>query len=309
VARYLLQQWTAETIAIEDRSSAGGHGVELWSTPSSSGRLLELAPDDVVFVAAVTDGRALPICRLVVARVATYEELVAEGHDPYHLPFHALARTPLPRMNLRRLADEDLSLSLRKEDGETLARRRRNPRQLDGQSFRTPQWIDTLSASRLSDFFDELWTAEDDTGLNDPGRVSRGRAPRLSDAERKAVERRAMDVVEEHYRELGYDLEDVSSSGAWDFTASHADGDVVHIEVKGTTGRGDAVTVTAGERRHAEEFAHPALAIVTGIRLVRGGKPSARDGVLAIHLDPWSTKDGSWTATVWRYEPPDQERR
>jgi hypothetical protein len=304
MARYLLQQWTADTIALEERSDVSGHGVELWAAPSSSGRLLELEPDDVVFVAAVTNGRVLPICRVVVDRVATYDELVAEGHDPYDLPFQALARTPLPRMNLRRLGDDDLSLSLRKEDGETLARRRRDPRQLDGQSFRTPQWIDAQSASLLSGFLDDLWTAEDDTGLNDPGRISRGLAPRLSPAEREAVERRAMDVVEEHYRGLGYDVDDVSASGAWDFTASHPDGDVVHIEVKGTTGRGDAVTVTAGERRHAEEFGHPALAIVTRICLARGGKPAAQGGVLAFHLDPWSTEDGSWTATVWRYEPP-----
>jgi hypothetical protein len=78
----------------------------------------------------------------------------------------------------------------------------------------------------------------------------------------------------------------------------------VHIEVKGTIGRGQAVTVAAGEKRHAEDIPHAALAIVTGIVLKKGGPATASGGALTIHLDPWSVFDGVWAPTVYRYEPP-----
>jgi hypothetical protein len=60
--------------------------------------------------------------------------------------------------------------------------------------------------------------------------------------------------------------------------------------------------VTACERRHAEAFAHPVLAIVTGIAL-RGRPVRGDDGGLSIHLCPWSAADGRWLATVLGYEP------
>lgn len=236
--------------------------------------------------------------------MATRDDLEAEGHAAYPLPFQALGRPPLPRMNLRAVASEQLSLALTKESGEPLARRKANTRQVDGQAFRTPHWIAAESARSLRMFLDALWEAEDYEGIDGPVRVSRGLAPTFSAAERKAIERRAMHVVCADYRRSGYDVVDVSDHAPWDLAATHASGHVAHIEVKGTTGSGRAVTVTAGERRHATEFAHPALAIVTGIALVRGRKPAASGGKLSTHLTPWSVDDGAWSATVYRYEPP-----
>lgn len=304
MTRYLLQQWTAETIAYNDSLSDSGHGVELWATPSSNRRLLELAPDDVVFVAGVVDGRLLPVCRLVVDRTATFDDLVSEGHDPYELPYQALAKPPLPRMNLREVADERLSLAISKVTGEPLARRRGNARQLDGQGFRYAQWIDERSAEAITAFLEDVWETEDEGGVSDPARVSRGLAPRLSTDERRAIEYRAMQVVEKHYADRGYKLDDVSATAPWDLTATHPREGEVHIEVKGTTGSGRAVTVTAGERRHALEFARSALVIVAAISLNKGTKPTADGGTRTVHLDPWDPEMGSWAPTVYRYEPP-----
>jgi hypothetical protein len=106
------------------------------------------------------------------------------------------------------------------------------------------------------------------------------------------------------YRSRGYEVEDVSRHAPWDLTATHPSGHVAHIEVKGTTGLGQAVSVTAGERRHAAEFAHPVLAIVTGIALEKGRTPRATGGSLAVHLSPWSIAEGMWSAMVFRYEAP-----
>jgi len=41
--RYLLQQWTKDTLRCQDREESS-HGVELWATPSSRERLLD-GPD------------------------------------------------------------------------------------------------------------------------------------------------------------------------------------------------------------------------------------------------------------------------
>lgn len=306
--RYLLQQWTADTMREEDEQH-GSHGTELWATPSSNERLLDLVEDDVVVIAGVVGGRVLPICGLTVKRTATREDLLGEGfgHDMYDLPYFALGKFST-RMNLRIAADQHTSLAVRKADGSPLARRAQNPQSIAGQAFRTPQWIDATSAKRLLKLLDGVWQREDDEGLDDPGRVARGLAPRMTAAERKAVELRAMNVVVGLYRREGYDLQDVSATQPWDLTATHPERRTVHVEVKGTSGAGDGVIVTGGERRHAEQAggygAVPALVIVSGIKLERGSSPSADGGTVTVRHEPWDVdSDGTWTATVWRYEP------
>lgn len=305
--RYLLQQWAGDTIAAEDRDY-GSHGSELWATPSSSARLLEVVENDVVIIAGVVDGRLLPISGLTVGRTVSRDQLVAEGYDPYDLPYFAVGKPPSPRMNLRHLADRRLSLAIRKAEGTLLARRKVDPDALDGQGFRYPQWLDEDSARRLLRFLDELWEREDDEGLDDPARISRGLAPRMTPSERGAIELHAMELAARLYRREGFEITDVSASEPWDLTATHLDGRELHIEVKGTTGEGDVVIVTAGERRHAEQAAglgaRPVLVVVSGIRLKRGSQPKADGGKVTVRHDPWDVDvHGAWAATVYRYEP------
>jgi len=310
MSRYLLQQWTRDTIAVEDREY-GSHGSELWATPSSSPRLLEVDEDDVVIIAGVINGRLLPISGLTVGRTTSREQLVAEGHDPdelYDLPYFAVGKEPSPRMNLRRVADQRLGLAILKADGEPLARRKGDPGALYGQGFRYPQWLDGDSGRRLLAFLDEHWQQEDDEGLDDPVRILRGQAPRMTSSERRAVELRAMEVAAQLYRDRGYELVDVSASEPWDFTATGPDGRELHVEVKGTTGTGEAVLVTAGERRHAEQAAglgaRPVLVVVSGIRLQQGRRPEASGGKITVRHDPWDVNvQGAWAPTVYRYEP------
>lgn len=92
-------------------------------------------------------------------------------------------------MNLRHIADRRLSLAIRKADGTPLARRKVDPdNALDGQGFRYPQWLDDDSAKPLLAFLDGLWDREDDEGLDDPVRIARGQAPRMTSSERRVVE-------------------------------------------------------------------------------------------------------------------------
>ena len=206
-------------------------------------------------------------------------------------------------MNLRVVADARLSLAIRKNDGSPLARTKNDPRKLHGEAFRVPQWIDERSARRLTDFAAQVWADALASGLDDPVRVARGLAPMLSAADRRVIERRAMEVVHHHYASRGYACEDVSANNPYDLRATRGESDEVHVEVKGTTGDGRAVTVTAGERKHAREFARAALAIVSRIVLTRGRSPNATGGTLRL-LDPWSRASGRYTPTVYRYEPP-----
>ena len=231
--RYLLHQWTGDTIRAEDREY-GSHGSELWATPSSSSRLLEVVENDVVIIAGVVDGRLLPIAGLRVRRTVSRDQLVAEGRDPYDLPYFAEGKPPSPRMNLRHPADRGLSLAIRKEDGTLLARRKVDSEALDGQGFRYPQWLNEDSAKCLLVFLDELWRREDDEGLDDPVRISRGLAPRMTSSERRVIELHAMEIVARVYRREGFEIADVSASEPWDLTATHLVVSVGVIAIDGT---------------------------------------------------------------------------
>lgn len=70
MARFLLQQWTSDTI--REEAEYGGHGLVLCATPSTSRRLMELVSCDEVYVAGVVSGRVLPICRLASCRARGY---------------------------------------------------------------------------------------------------------------------------------------------------------------------------------------------------------------------------------------------
>ena len=212
--RYLLAQWTGDTLAAE--LQRGSHGEEPYAVPSSHQRLLELAEDDTLLVAAVIQGRLHPVCYLVVDSIAELSDLRAVGEDlPYPLRYQALAKPPYPRMNLLHRADAKLSLSVRKEGGKSLARRASNARALDGQGFRLPQWLEAKSAQSIIRFLDDIWDPGNKTGIHDPELISRGLAPHLTTAERQAIEDRAMLVVVDHYSARGYAVEDVHTRAPW----------------------------------------------------------------------------------------------
>jgi len=137
------------TVRNEERH--GNQGLDLDVFPASERRFGGLEAGDVVLVAAVSDGQLLSICRFVVDRVverATARLMFGGAYED--MPYHALAKSPSPRMNLRSLADRRLSLAFRESDGRPLARQRSGATRLSGQGFRTPQWIDEASAGRVT---------------------------------------------------------------------------------------------------------------------------------------------------------------
>jgi ribosomal protein S27AE len=134
----------------------------------------------------------------------------------------------------------------------------------------------------------------------------RGQGFGLSAVQRRAVEMRAMVVVDELYSSEGWSMEDTSSGNPYDFLATRGN-ERRFIEVKGTTGPGEAIVLTKGEVDHAMEHREQmALVVVTGIVLQRAGEAwRAESGRIARHVHPWSPEPERLIPTDFRYAFPD----
>lgn len=296
MTRYLLQQWTIPTI--EEERRLGGHGQKLPRAASNFDRFNDLRPGDVVYPAAVRDGRILPISRVVVGRVTTLDELISAGEDPWPSQWQVIARQPLPRTNYEELATNELGRAIRREDGQTLARRGNG---ISSQAFRHPLWITAASAALLDDFLERVWKQETEEGLEDPERLLQGQGPRLSHADRKAIEDHAMASAREYYERQGWSVDDTSRGHPYDLEIVRA-GARRRVEVKGTVGPGASVLITRGEFQNAQFFPTE-LYILHGVRLhTEGNVPRASGGTKCIVTDWRPTEDNS-EPTVYRHFP------
>ena len=125
----------------------------------------------------------------------------------------------------------------------------------------------------------------------------------LSQAERRAVELRAMQVARALYEGAGWDVIDKSSSQPFDLLATKGDSKRF-IEVKGTTGEGLSIVLTHGEVNHVRSNGmNSALVIVSAIVLENSnGNWKAHGGTVTTHEDPWALVEANLSATQYRYE-------
>jgi hypothetical protein len=125
----------------------------------------------------------------------------------------------------------------------------------------------------------------------------------LSQAERKAVELRAMHLAQNLYKSQGWTVVDKSSSHPFDLLATR-DQERRYVEVKGTTGVGRSVVLTQGEVEHVRNNKREsALVIVSGIVLAEhNGDWAASGGEVSTHEDPWTINEAGLKATQYRYE-------
>jgi len=122
-------------------------------------------------------------------------------------------------------------------------------------------------------------------------RFGQGRG--LTQPERRAVEVRAMQLAEAHYRRAWNEVHDVSTRESYDLLCLRG-GAELRVEVKGTTGDGSSVILTKNEVRHArEQHPHIALFVVHGIALERRGTdtPVATGGKVRV-FEPWNLDAG-----------------
>jgi hypothetical protein len=138
----------------------------------------------------------------------------------------------------------------------------------------------------------------------------RGGTGMLRDAVmRRAIERHAVDIACRYFRAQKWDVADVGDAESYDLRCVRAD-EELHVEVKGTTTRGDAVILTRNEVQHAREFPHVALFIVTGIELTSDdeGKPGTRGGREHV-VSGWSPDEADLSPLTYHYDTSKFTRR
>lgn len=132
----------------------------------------------------------------------------------------------------------------------------------------------------------------------------RSRPPGMTARERRAIELSAMALVKEHYEALGWEIDDVSMSESFDFLAKR--GEVtLHVEVKGTTGRGDEVVLTRNEvALHKSKYPDNALAVVSGIVLTGSDGSRKASGGRLVVWSPWLVDDDRLSPLAFAYRVP-----
>ena len=125
----------------------------------------------------------------------------------------------------------------------------------------------------------------------------------MSDVARKlAVEKYAVALATKHYEDAGWTVEDVGSWASYDLRCRRVS-EELHVEVKGTTGAGATVNLTANEVLHAETFPNTALFVVTNIAVTAGPDPEASGGEPGV-FDPWLLNRDSLRPRVYEYVVP-----
>lgn len=128
------------------------------------------------------------------------------------------------------------------------------------------------------------------------GRKPSARQGRQMDAAlRRQVELAAEDVAEGHFVSEGWSVERVGNLKLGYDLRCTRQGEELHVEVKGTTGRGQEVILTPNEVDHCRSYPMSALAVVSGISVGPDGEVDSR-GVLKL-LDPWQVDDARLVPT------------
>jgi hypothetical protein len=137
--------------------------------------------------------------------------------------------------------------------------------------------------------------------IADPQRKRKG--PRLTGAERRVIEQRAVVVTREHFESalMGYTTKDVGDKESFDILAIKSD-ETVKVEVKGTTSNGTEIVLTRNEvKLHKDDHPANALAIVRNIQLHRQDDgPTATGGELQLTM-PWEIDDARLEPIAYRY--------
>ena len=120
---------------------------------------------------------------------------------------------------------------------------------------------------------------------------------------RRAIEMHAMAKVEQYLRMKyrGYSIDDVHKHRPYDFKCRSTTRKVF-VEVKGSRGRGEIITLTKGEVTFAQRhFPDMVLCIVHSIRVANKKIPKAVGGRLRV-ISEWSPKDAKLNPIAFRYD-------
>lgn len=248
-----------------------------------------VASGDHLYIAYLDEKRLHLIGRLRVDRILTRSQAEARfGTRVWDAEHHAVGEDgDVAVFDLRVPEDVVRGLRFEQKSGATTELETEADGSVNGQRLQSLRRLTPDSAALL----DEL--VEDGPG------PSPGPRPRLSPDQRRAVETRAMRVVQEHYAARGWDVEDVSQTRPYDLVCRRLE-EERHVEVKGLTGLPLRVELTANEVVHARSNEHSVLAVVSEIQVDTFERPRADGGVLEV-TDPWRPQPDRLRATAYTY--------
>ena len=136
-----------------------------------------------------------------------------------------------------------------------------------------------------------------------PGGPRSGQGRLQSPEERRAIEICAMNAAIAYLSERGYSVEDVSRSESFDILARRG-AEMIHVEVKGTTGEATSVLLTANEVALARDYPDRAmLFVLAGVTLSKTEVIAASGGTPTV-LFPWAIDDAALVPTQYEYTLP-----
>lgn len=209
--------------------------------------------------------------QFTLAQVYAYEDALARAHpDNHHVQSHI-------RHNLQLLADRGII---------EFVDRRGTYRKLE----RHPQ----VSQSDEVDL-----AAQITDGLARGTAIGQGFA--VSAKVRRAIEARAMALASAYYSSRWPSVEDVSRQESYDLCCTDIAGVDLHVEVKGTTGRGDRILLTPLEVEHARSYPRCELFIASGITVDESGDEVIAAGGATRVLENWTVAPSSLMPTGYAY--------
>jgi hypothetical protein len=133
------------------------------------------------------------------------------------------------------------------------------------------------------------------------GKISKGQGFGLDQAERRAVELRAMAAAVEYFETRGFDVDDTSADESYDLVV-RGNQLISYIEVKGTTGcLGDIVLTRNEVAHHVSHHPNNGLLVLHGISLDRSGPvPLAEGGKIHVEM-PWVIDTERLSPLAYRY--------
>jgi hypothetical protein len=278
-----------------DNEAQGMAGEPLRHAASNNFDRMKTRVGDVVYVVVNRDGRMMLVGRLTVDHVVDQHEAEFRlGMPVYERRAHVLSDAPDTIVRFDREVPEDVARALRSTRGASVSFASDDEYRLSPTALQPMIRLTTESARAL----DQL--------LEVPAGPSSGPGRATTSAEFKsAVEIHAVNYVSQHLEADGWDAKNVGLVESYDLRCAR-DNEVLHVEVKGTTGNGEAVVLTRNEVQHArDEYPDVALAVVSQIRveMVADGKIVTSGGVLDLWF-PWAIDDGHLECSVYRYAPP-----
>lgn len=125
---------------------------------------------------------------------------------------------------------------------------------------------------------------------------------------RRAVELHAEDSAEAYFQGLGWSVRRVGPLHlGYDLDCVNAEGDSLHVEVKGTQSQGEEVFLTRNEAAHngprSDCAAQHALYVLSGVKVIATGGTKCAGG--SPHcVQPWTADEAALTPTVYAYRVP-----